>query len=124
MHFTITAPLITFITYITALYYIIIYVYLIKFLAKLKERPTPQKLSLFTSLIAAHWKFVGDQLLKPQYVKIIASRNESPEELCREMLLKWLETDTSASYSKLIDTLNKCDLNDTAGQIKNKVLLK
>ena len=88
----------------------------------LKERPTHKILSRITGYIAAYWRIIGYELLKPEDVKNIESTTVPNDDKCLDMLIKWLESDTSASYSKLIDALNEHDRHDAAEKIKNKVL--
>ena len=89
----------------------------------LKEKPTPRMLSRITSLLAADWRFVGYELLKnSQDVTNIEATTASNNNKCLDMFLKWVESDTSASYSKLIDALKKHRLNNVADEIKNEVL--
>lgn len=80
-------------------------------------------LSRITSHLAADWRNVGYELLdNPQDVKSIESTTASNNSKCLDMLIKWLESDTSASYAKLIDALNEYDLRNVAEKIKNKLL--
>ena len=89
----------------------------------LKEKPTHRMLSRITSYLAADWKIVGYELLEnPQDVDIIESTTASINNKCLDMLIKWLKSDTSASYSKLIDALNEHNLCNAAERIRNKVL--
>ena len=72
-------------------------------------------LSWITGCLAAYWRVLGYELLKPEDVKniecITVSNNNNK---CLDMLIKWLESDTSASSSKLIDALNEHDLHNAA----------
>ena len=80
-------------------------------------------LSRITSLLAADWRFVGYELLKnSQDVKNIESTPASNNNKCLDMLIKWVESETSASYSKLIDALNEHGLDNVADKIMEKVL--
>ena len=89
----------------------------------MKEKPTPKMLARITGHLAAHWKRVGYELLEPDDVKSINSTAKADDEKCLDMLIKWFETDPSASYSKLIDALNEHDdLSSAVEKIKNKVL--
>ena len=92
------------------------------FLAKLKEKPTHKVLSRITSYLTADWRKIAYELLKPEDVKNIESSTKPNNDKCLDMLIKWLETDTSASYSKLIDALYEYDLPSAAEKIKDKVL--
>ena len=86
------------------------------------EKPTYKMLSRITSCLTADWRRIAYELLKPEYVKSIDSSTKPNDDKCLDMLIKWLETDTSASYSKLIDALHEHDLPSVAEQIKDKVL--
>ena len=79
-------------------------------------------LSRITSHFAADWRRIAYELLEPKDVKNIAATTKSNEEKCLDMLIKWLETDISASYSQLIDALNEQDLQNAAETIKDRVL--
>ena len=79
-------------------------------------------LSRITGYVAAYWRIIGYELLKPEDVKNIESTTAPNDVKCLDMFIKWLESDTNASYSKLIDALNEHDLHDAAEKIKNKVL--
>ena len=79
-------------------------------------------LSRITDLLAADWKRVGYELLKPEDVHNIESTTVNNDTKCLNMLVKWLESDLSASYSKLIDALNEYKLHNVAKQIRDKVL--
>ena len=79
-------------------------------------------LSRIRGYLAADWRIIGYELLKPEDVKNIESTTAPNDDKCLDMLIKWLESDTSASYSNLIDALNEHDLHDAAEKIKNKVL--
>ena len=60
--------------------------------------------------------------MEPEYVQNIESTTKSNDDKCLDMLVKWLETDTTASYFKLINALKECDLHNAAEKTKNKVL--
>ena len=77
----------------------------INFLVKLQERPTHKMLTRISGHIAAHWRVIGYELLKPKDVKNIESTTAHNDDKCLDMLIKWLESDSSASYSTLIDAL-------------------
>jgi len=79
-------------------------------------------LSRIRGYLAADWRVIGYELLKPEDVETIESTTASNDDKCLDMLIKWLESDTSASYSKLIDALYEHDLLNAAEQIKSKVL--
>ena len=86
------------------------------------ERPTHKMLSRITGYLAAYWRILGYELLKPEDVKNIECTTASIVDKCLDMLIKWLEFDTSASYSKLIDVLDIHNLHDAAEKIKNEVV--
>ena len=86
------------------------------------EKPTHKMLSRITSCLTADWRRIAYELLKPEDVKSIELSTKPNDDKCLDMLIKWLETDTSASYSKLIDALHEHDLPSVAEQIKDKVL--
>ena len=88
----------------------------------LKETPTHRMLSRITGDLTDHWRIIGYELLKPEDVKNIECTTASNVDKCLDMLIKWLESDPSASYSKLIDALDEHDLHNAAERIKNKVL--
>ena len=79
-------------------------------------------LSQISNYFADDWKKISFKLLEHADVKSIGSTNDPNDEKCLEMLVKWLETDTSATYSKLIDALCEHDLQDVAKKIEDKVL--
>ena len=78
-------------------------------------------LSRITGLLAADWKLVGYELLKPEDVNGIESTTVTNKIKCLNMLEKWLEFDVSATYSKLIDALNEHELHNVAEKIMDKV---
>ena len=68
------------------------------------------------------WRNIGYELLEPGDVKSIDSTAKHEKAKCLDMLIKWLETDTSASYSKLIGALNELDISSAVEKIKKAVL--
>ena len=75
------------------------------------------------------WKSVGEVLLDPIIVEnkaLDAIKEDNPQnvnECCRQMFVKWLDTDKDASWKRLIAAL-QCpgvELNYLAEQIKNKL---
>ena len=78
-------------------------------------------LSRISDLLAADWKRVGYELLKPEDVHSIESTTVNNDTKCLNMLVKWLESDPSASYSKLIDALIEYKLHNIAEKIMDKV---
>ena len=79
-------------------------------------------LSRITSFLTDHWRRIAYELLQPQDVKSIESTTKSNDDKCLDVLIKWLETDPSASYSKLIEALNELDLSSAADNVKKKIL--
>ena len=79
-------------------------------------------LSRITSLLAADWRHVGYELLQPEDVDTIESTTTTNNDKCLNMLMKWLKSDISASYSKLIDALNEHELTNAAEKVMDKVL--
>ena len=59
-------------------------------------------LSRITDHLAAHWKRIGYELLELDDVESIDSTAKTDDKKCLDMLIKWLKTDPSASYSKLV----------------------
>ena len=103
-------------------YYIIVYMYSINFLAKLKERPTHKMLSQITDYLASNWRRIGFQLLEPEHVQNIESTTKPNVDKCLDMLIKWLETDKNPTYSRLIDALYLLEYQGIAEKIKKKLL--
>ena len=68
-------------------------------LVKLKEKPTHQILCRVARYLTADWRLVGFELLKPEDVKNIECTTKPIDEKCLDMLIRWLEIDSSASYS-------------------------
>ena len=95
---------------------------LISYVVKLQERPTHKMLTRIRGYLTAHWKVIGYELVQPEDVKSIESTAAPNDVKCLDMLVKWLESNPSASYSTLIDALNENDLHNAAEQIKKKVL--
>ena len=106
---------------VTSYMHIVYHIMFFNFLV-LRKRPTHKMLSRITGCLAAYWRVLGYELLKPEDVKNIECTTAPNDNKCLDMLIKWLESDTSASYSKLIDALDEHDLHNAAEQIKNKVL--
>ena len=79
-------------------------------------------LSRITGYFAAYWRIIGYELLKPEIVKSIECTTASNDDKCLDVLIKWLESDTTATYSKLINALHEHDLHNAAENIKIKVL--
>ena len=79
-------------------------------------------LARITGHLAAHWRRIGYELLELDDVESINSTAKTDDDKCLDMLIKWLQTDSSASYSKLIEALDEHDLTSAVEKIKNKVL--
>ena len=91
-------------------------------LVKLQERPTHKMLSRIRGCLPVDWRVIAYELLQPEDVKSIETTTAPNDVKCLNMLIKWLESNPSASYSALIDALNENDLHEAAEQIKKKVL--
>ena len=78
-------------------------------------------LSRINCYLTAYWKKIAYELLNLEDVKNIDSTTKDNEEKCLDMLIKWLETDTTATYSKLMDALCEHNLPSVAKQIKDKI---
>jgi len=100
----------------------LVHIIFILFLAKLQEKPAHKILCRITSFLTDHWRKIAYELLQPQDVKRIESTTKSNDDKCLDMLIKWLETDPSASYFKLIEALNEYDLSSAAEKAKKKIL--
>ena len=96
--------------------------YFINFLVKLQEKPTHKMLSRIRGYLAADWRVIGYELLQPEDVENIESTTAPNDVKCLDMLIKWLKSDPSASYSTLIDALNEHEFVNAAEQVKKKVL--
>ena len=79
-------------------------------------------LSRITGDLKDDWRGIGYELLEPDDVKSIDSTAKHEKAKCLDMLIKWLETDSSASYSKLIEVLHINDLSSAIEKIKDGVL--
>ena len=80
--------------------------------------------------VAPNWKVLSKMLLnhdlvKNGYLETIESNSPGKVKCCKRMFKKWLETDTSASWKKLIEALQSPDvqLNCVAENIQ-KMMLK
>ena len=64
---------------------------------------------------AAQWERLGPELgLKDYHIAIISKDNPNRSATCsREMLQKWLEIDTSATWGKLDDAIRNIKLSTT-----------
>ena len=97
-------------------------VYVILATCKLEEKPTPKMLSQINRFLTAYWKEIVYELLNTEDVNNIDSTTKDNKGKCLDMLMKWLEADTTATYSKLMDALYEHNLPAVAEQIKDKVL--
>ena len=103
-------------------YGIVIIIHIINIiLAKLKEKPAHKMLSRITIDVMDYWRGIGYELLDADDVKNIESTPKHNRDKCLNMFIKWLETDPSASYSKLIDALNEYGLSTAVEKIKKGV---
>ena len=68
------------------------------------------------------WRGIGYELLEPDDVENIDSTKKQDKAKCLDMLIKWLKTDPSASYSRLIEVLHIYDLSSAIEKIKDGVL--
>ena len=91
------------------------------------DRPSQRDLNLHVvPTVTIKWKAVGESLLDPKLVEnkaleIIEKDNlHSVEKCCKQMFLKWLDTDNGASWKKLITVLQftGVDLNYLAKRIE------
>ena len=77
--------------------------------------------------VATTWYELGAVLLDPKYQNALKSmeadtRNDSVTTSCRKMLEKWIDTDNSASWDKLIKALRVVQLNNVANDIEQLLL--
>ena len=89
------------------------------------DKPTLKLLMKYRNEIAPYWFNVGMQLLQHEYYyKLAEIRNNynDVEQCCMQMLQYWLMVDAEASWNKLIDTLQRVDLNTAAARIKRDIL--
>ena len=93
--------------------------------ARDNSRPRMKDLSKnVISLVATRWYDLGLELLEAKYVrnlKIIEANNrDDVSKCCRQMFMKWLETQTNASWSQLIQAVKSIEppLNDVAVYIE------
>ena len=74
--------------------------------------------------IADRWKDIGVQLLDSKSVDqrvlevIEADHPHSVEECCRDVLKKWLYTQSKPSWNELIDAIKKIGLSHRASQLE------
>ena len=95
---------------------------ILRFIVMLNSKPTKQMLSRINCLLVPKWRSIAYELLEPEDATNIDSSTQSNEDKSLDMLFKWLETDSDASYSKLIDALQEFNLTYAAEKIKNQVL--
>ena len=104
--------------------------FLIIFALLVHNRPSRTDLIVHVvSPVAAKWKDVGEVLLlsgvlEAGCLEIIEKDNPSNvTECCRQMFIKWLETDKDASWEQLLMALQSpaVQLNSLAEQIKKKL---
>ena len=94
------------------------------------DRPCQADLSNHVvPLVAPVWKSLGEVLLPHHIVEtkcleIIEVNNpRNAEECCRQMFIKWLDTDKDASWKQLITALqcSSVELHNAAEKIKMKL---
>ena len=72
--------------------------------------------------VATKWYDLGLQLLDPKYdteLDIIEANSRYDEKTgCRKMFSKWLNTEESATWYKLLDALRNINLNTVASDIE------
>ena len=75
-----------------------------------KSKPTPKDLQrCVTPQYATSWREIGIQLdLTNEALSIIQEDYPLAKRRCNEMLMKWLEVDTNASWQKLLDAIDEC----------------
>ena len=79
--------------------------------------------------VATQWKDLGEILLRPdivdtQCLEIIEADNQrNVKACCKSMFKKWIDTDTNASWEKLIKALQQqsIQLDNCAEQIRKKL---
>ena len=95
------------------------------------DRPLQKDLSTHVvDSVATNWKALGEMLLNPDLVdkkQLEIIEENSPRDVkkcCKQMFTRWLETDTSASWKKLIAALQSpgIQLNYLAENIQKMVL--
>ena len=89
---------------------------------KLNQKPMHKILSRINAELTDDWRNIGYELLEPDYVENIDSSTKHDKAKCLDMLIKWLKTDPSATYSKLIEALCRYDLSCAIEKIKVEVL--
>ena len=72
--------------------------------------------------VATRWYDLGLELLEAKYVRnlviIQANNRDDVSKCCRQMFMKWLDTQTDASWSQLIQAVKSIELNDVAASIE------
>ena len=73
---------------------------------------------------ACRWKDLGIELVIPTHqLDIILMNNpHNMQECCTQMFSYWLQTDTEASWSKLLNALRNTAQNSLANKIKTEIL--
>ena len=74
-------------------------------------------------LVATRWYDLGLELLETKYamtkLEIIQADNRNDvSKCCTQMFKKWLETQTDASWSQLVQAVKSIELNDVAASIE------
>ena len=72
-------------------------------------------------LAAVKWYELGLQLLEPEYTSelntIEADGRGDAKTCCRKMFMKWLDTDSAASWTKVIESLKAIQSTKVASSI-------
>lgn len=78
-----------------------------------------------TPAIADKWNVLGLVLLDSKYadhLKTIEANHHDVQTRCLKMFDKWLNTDTMASWDKMIEALEKIQMNIAARRIRQLLL--
>ena len=91
------------------------------------DRPSHKLLNKYvTNQVAPYWQELGAQLLDEESVyklkNIEKNYPNDVEKCCSEMLERWLETDSKASWNTLIGALGQINQNTLAAKIKMDIL--
>ena len=78
-------------------------------------------------VIADKWEDIGVQLLdsilsEKRVLKVIkANHPNNVEECCKNMFIKWLDTQKEATWNQVIEVIEKIGLSHQATQLKKKL---
>ena len=90
------------------------------------NKPTIKSLIKYRGKLALHWRDLGIQLLQEKDINrlnIIKENHPTDiERCCDEMIKRWLDVDTEASWDKLIHALKQIEQNALAAEIKQDVV--